>query len=136
MRNPRVTSVRFHAACRMDQLDGLLGWASAVVGDTLLINGFTVRRTRGGALRMERTPCRLGSMGAPGQAIKGRAACPDDGRRIRRDAKSRACERPGLATRTRGGCLVPTLNAEGITSTPHGDLRVRDDRRNALQLCY
>jgi len=36
-------------------------------------------------------------------------------RKAEREAAWRALERYGLVTRTRGGCLVPTLKGEGIS---------------------
>ncbi len=47
-----VTSVRFVAACRRDLHQGLLGWAGANLGDFLRVDGFVVRRTRQGELRV------------------------------------------------------------------------------------
>lgn len=49
---PSVTSVRFVPASRLDQRQGLLGWASAELGGLVRIDGLVVRRTLRGDVRV------------------------------------------------------------------------------------
>jgi len=49
---PSVTSVRFVPASRLDQRQGLLGWASAELGGLVRIDGLVVRRTLHGDVRV------------------------------------------------------------------------------------
>ena len=46
----RATDVRFKAAESHQIRDGLLGWASFVLGETVRLDGVAVRRTRDGRL--------------------------------------------------------------------------------------
>lgn len=62
MTRPNVTGVGFVAASRSDTRTGLLGYVSCVVGDLLLLDGITLRRTADGRLTLS-YPARRDSAG-------------------------------------------------------------------------
>jgi hypothetical protein len=47
---PKVSAVEFRHAHHADQQRGLLGWASFVLDDAVLVDGVALRRTRAGRL--------------------------------------------------------------------------------------
>ena len=49
---PLVTDARFTRSHHEDQVRGLLGWTSFVIGGAILVDGVAVRRTRDGALSL------------------------------------------------------------------------------------
>ncbi len=62
MTGPFVTSLAFANASTSEVSSGLLGYVSCVVGDVLLLDGITLRRTRQGRLTLS-FPARRDSTG-------------------------------------------------------------------------
>ena len=48
----RITGVRFRAASSIDVHDGLLGWTSFLLNDSLRVSSVAVRRTRVGEITL------------------------------------------------------------------------------------